>query len=214
MHTSPVPSLGLDHIWLWSQWAQHRLLAQLTNIQKALKITVRPRKFPQRWSQTLSPKPVVSPSLVPCNEVTFQHNGLWGTSAQCRAKEELFSNPLQSCSHSRILKTELRNRDETWKKYETQGAPDRKGPCRVAAARAGCLRAVPRRGWCGLHTGVGHLAFSCTRCALTDTPLLSSCFHYQWGKCNWEKDKMTQGSHGQMLHVPKSWKQLQYAGRE
>lgn len=66
--------------------------------------------------------------------------------SQGRAKEELFSNPLQSCSHSRILKTELRNRDETWKKYETQGAPDMKGPCRVAAARAGCLRAVPRRG--------------------------------------------------------------------
>lgn len=63
-----------------------------------------------------------------------------------RAKEELFSNPLQSCSHSSILKTELRNRDETRKKHETQGAPNRKGPCRVVAARAGCLRAVPRRG--------------------------------------------------------------------
>lgn len=68
--------------------------------------------------------------------------------SQGRAKEELFSSPLQSCSHSRILKTELRSRDETWKKHETQGAPDRKGPCRVVAARAGWLRAVPRRGWC------------------------------------------------------------------
>lgn len=128
--------------------------------------------------------------------------------SQDRAKEELFSSPLQSCSHSRILKTELRNRDETWKKYETWGAPDRKGPCRVVAARAGCLRAVPRRGWRGLHTGVGCLASSCTRCGVTDTPLPSSCFHYQWGKCNWEKARMTQGSHGQMLHVPKSWKQI------
>lgn len=63
-----------------------------------------------------------------------------------RAKEELFSTPVWSCSRPRNLKTELRNRDEARKKYETQAAPNRKAACGVVAAMAGCLRAVPSKG--------------------------------------------------------------------
>lgn len=54
--------------------------------------------------------------------------------------------PAQSCSCSRNLKPELRSRDEAQKKYETQASPNRKASHRVAAAMAGCLKAVPNMG--------------------------------------------------------------------
>lgn len=66
--------------------------------------------------------------------------------SQGRAKEELFSTSVRSCSRPKNLKTELRNRDEAQKKHETQAAPNRKAARRVVAAVAGCLRAVPSTG--------------------------------------------------------------------
>lgn len=59
--------------------------------------------------------------------------------SQGRTKEELFSTPVWSCSHPRNLKTELRNRDETQKKYETQAASNRKAACGVVLPWQGAL---------------------------------------------------------------------------
>lgn len=199
--------LHLAQITSDSGFSEHSM-GFLPSIQKVLKSTVRPGKFPERWSQTLSPKPVVSPSLVPCNEVTFQHDGLRGTTAQpgqgqgraiFKPTPELFS--LQHFED--WVEKQRWDLEETW----DPGSPKQERSLQGGCCQGRMPQSSPKEGWRVLHAGVGRLAFSCTRCAFTDTPLPSSCFHYQQGKCNWEKAKMAQGSHGQTLHVPKFWKQ-------
>lgn len=126
--------LALDRIWLRVQKVQHGLLAQLTSIQKAPKSTVRPGKFPQRWSQTLSP----TGATLWCH-LSAQWSPRNHSSAGAQPREELFSTPVWGCSSPTNLKTELRNTDETWKKHETQAASNRKAARRVVLPWQGAL---------------------------------------------------------------------------
>lgn len=89
LHTSSVPSLGLDRIQTFGKFMFDSGFSECSAgslpsspASKRPWKAVRSGKFPQRWSQTLSPEPVASPPPVPCNDVTFQHDGLWQTTSQ------------------------------------------------------------------------------------------------------------------------------------